>query len=81
MGEQKNLTDENVEELRAHLDKMKMGNPELTYSFYSQPRVELNPEYVVSSLDEIKDTLATLERKIDLIFDGHVLLNGVFKKL
>ena len=36
MGEQRNLTEENVEGLRAVLDKMQESNPELEYSFFKQ---------------------------------------------
>lgn len=38
MGEQRNLTEENVEELREHLERMKKGNPDLEYRFFEQAR-------------------------------------------
>lgn len=34
MGEQRNLTEENVEELKIQLDKMKEDNPDLEYNFF-----------------------------------------------
>ena len=42
MGEQRNLTEENVDELQAQLEKMKETNPNLEYRFYEQG--EGNPD-------------------------------------
>ena len=39
MGEQRNLTEENVETLRKQLEKMKIDNPDLTYRFFEQGRL------------------------------------------
>ena len=36
MGEQRNLTEENVDELKKHLDKMKEANSDLEYRFFEQ---------------------------------------------
>jgi len=36
MGEQRNLTEENVEELKKHLERMKETNPDLEYRFFEQ---------------------------------------------
>jgi len=36
MGEQRNLTEENVEELKAQLEKMQQDNPSLEYKFFKQ---------------------------------------------
>lgn len=36
MGEQENLTEENVEELKAHLKRMQKDNPDLEYRFFKQ---------------------------------------------
>ena len=38
MGEQRNLTDINVEELKAHLERMQKGNPDLEYKFFKQTK-------------------------------------------
>jgi len=47
MGEQRNLTEENVTDLRKHLEKMKEGNPELTYRFFKQDQV--NPQQIIEA--------------------------------
>ena len=36
MGEQRNLTDENVTELKEHLERMQKDNPDLMYRFFPQ---------------------------------------------
>jgi len=36
MGEQRNLTEENVTDLIEHLKKMKEANPDLEYAFFKQ---------------------------------------------
>ena len=36
MGEQRNLTEGNVEELKAQLKKMQQDNPKLEYRFFKQ---------------------------------------------
>jgi len=36
MGEQRNLTEENVDELRERLKEMSITNRELSYAFYKQ---------------------------------------------
>ena len=79
MGEQRNLTEENVEELKAKLEKMKFNNPDLDYRFYNQnsPVEKFNDEI----LKEVLEKMDALDRKLDLIFDGHVLMNGEFKKI
>ncbi len=77
MGEQRNLTEKNVEVLKAKLDKMKADNPDLEYRFYQQEEKEtLQPKML-----EIIDRLETLESTIKHIFDGHVLIAGKFQKI
>ena len=44
MGEQRNLTEENVEELRDRLEKMAITNRELSYAFYKQKDQKLCPD-------------------------------------
>ena len=39
------------------------------------------PDRKTVSLDLVMDRLEALERKIDHIFDGHVLINGQFRKV
>ena len=40
MGEQRNLTEDNVKELRAQLLKMQEDNPDLMYRFLKQDKKE-----------------------------------------
>lgn len=40
MGEQRNLTEENVEELSKKLKEMQKENPDLTYRFFEQRQSE-----------------------------------------
>ena len=75
MGEQQNLTEENVEELRAQLDKMKEDNPELRYRFWPQGK----PAAVTN--DQLMEKLEVIERQLKTILDGHVLIDGQFQKI
>jgi len=81
MGEQINLTEENVEELKKKLEDMQQDNPDLMYRFYPQEedKLEKFPSDKVS-MDAVYKKLEEIERKIDLIFDGHVLIDGRFVK-
>ena len=54
MGEQRNLTDENVSELRKHLERMQKQNPELEYRFFNQAQEESEIEKLRTELEEIK---------------------------
>ena len=81
MGEQRNLTRENVDELRERLEKMQEGNPDLEYRFFSQAEKESKPEWKSGHTELIKgllDKIESLERKIDHIFGDHVLIKGQF---
>lgn len=40
MGEQRNLTEENVEELEAKLNEMQKDNPDLEYRFFEQHKID-----------------------------------------
>ena len=73
MGEQRNLTEGNVEELEAHLKKMQEKNRDLEYQFYRQDAG--NPH------KEILERIDDLERLIKGIFDGYVLIDGQFQKI
>ena len=75
MGEQQNLTEENVEELRAELEKMQEGNPELKYRFFPQGEDEQ------PSNKKLFEKIEDLERLIKITFDGHVLIDGQFQKI
>lgn len=82
MGEQWNLTEENVDELGAHLARMQQENPDLEYRFFPQDeKTEPDAPNTITIVKEIRESLGALERKLDLIFDGHVLIDGGFKKI
>lgn len=54
MGEQRNLTEENVSELTKHLKRMQEDNPYLKYRFFDQDREESEIEKLRTELEEIK---------------------------
>ena len=79
MGELRNLTEENVEELKVTLNRMQKENPDLEYWFFPQKEeTESDTLKLVKITEEIKEKLDSLERKLNLIFDfdGHVLVDG-----
>lgn len=75
MGEQRNLTEENIDELKKHLERMQETNPDLEYRFFEQDKDEQ------PSNKKIFEKLETIERQLAMIFDGHVLINGTFRKI
>ena len=85
MGEIRNMTEENAEALRAELEEMKIDNPGLEYRMWEQNKKEL-----LGKLSEEKDEqpsnkaifekMEAIERKLDLIFGGHVLIDGLWTK-
>ena len=78
MGEQRNLTEENVEELREQLEKMQKTNPDLEFRFFEQAEPEPMHDKTIT---KIYDKLLELERKIDHIFGDHVLIKGQFQDI
>lgn len=82
-GIQRNLTEENVGDLKKQLDKMQEGNPDLEYQFFKQKRSEgLKQEADEAAWKDEQPTnkaifekLEAMERKIALIFSNHVLIN------
>ena len=80
MGEQRNLTEDNVEELREKLMEMQKENPELEYRFFEQTE-ESEPQDEQLTIKTLFGKLVEIEQKINHIFDGHVLINGEFKKI
>ena len=75
MGEQRNLTEENVEELRAKLEEMHKDNPDLEYRFWEQTKdegwpSEPQPQDEQPSSKKIFEKLDAIERQLKLIFDG-----------
>lgn len=81
MGEQRNLTEENVTELKSKLDKMAETNPNLEYRFFRQGTEKGQFERLESDIMEIKESIEDITRLIQNIFDGHILLNGKFTKI
>ncbi|HEA65800.1 hypothetical protein LCGC14_1705320 [marine sediment metagenome] len=81
MGEQRNLTEENVDELKVKLDKMQETNPELEYRFYEQDEKESLECMEQPSNKKIFEKREAIERQLNLIFDGHVLIDGRFRKI
>lgn len=77
MGEQRNLTEENVEALKEKLDAMQKDNPGLEHRFFDQDK---EPDDQPSN-KAIFEKLEAIERQIKMIFDGHVLIDGRFTKI
>lgn len=75
MGEQRNLTENNVDELKKILERMQETNPDLEYRFFEQGEDEQ------PSNKKVFEKLEAIERQLKLIFDGHVLINGTFQKI
>ena len=78
MGEQRNLTEENVEVLKKQLEKMKFDNPDLEYRFWEQdePKEELSDEKPSTGL---ADRVSRIEEAVEYIkhaIGDHVLING-----
>ena len=81
MGEQRNLTEENVDELKRKLGRMKEDNPDLEYRFFPQEDTADDRAFTDRELiQELIDKVEKLDRRLALIFDGHVLMNGQFVK-
>ena len=79
MGDQRNLTEENVDELKKKLEKMKINNPDLEYRFWEQDEKESLE--VQKNIKEINEKLDSLERLIKHTFGGHILIDGEFKQV
>lgn len=62
MGEQRNLTGENVEELRKHLEAMKEKNTDLRYSFFEQSEKDEQPsnKEIFEKMEEIESLIRSL---------------------
>lgn len=64
MGEQRNLTEENVEELKAKLEFIQEKNPDLEYRFFKQVENEqpFNKE-LLEKVESLEKQLAALTSK------------------
>jgi len=50
--------------------------PSLSESIFRETDKDRNPD-----LEKVLDRLETLERKLDLVFNDHILINGRFTKI
>lgn len=64
---------EQIEDLKVQLEKMKLTDP--------NDEEKGDSEDTISIVKEIREELKTLDRKLNLIFDDHILINGEFKKM
>ena len=78
MGEQKNLTEDNVSELRERLEKMKEENPDLEYRFFRQDQEQPDSVDTITLVKELTTKVDNLNTKIDRIFGNHILMDGLF---
>jgi len=72
MGEQRNLTEENVDELKTHLERMQKDNADLNWEFFQQEGIEKEEQ---PSRRELLNAIEELDRKIDRVFGEHVLVD------
>jgi len=73
MGEQWNLTESNVEELKEKLEELKKVNPDLGYRFHPQKE---DSDKERNYLLEIIDKLDAIDMKLNYIFGDHFLVDG-----
>ena len=78
MGEQRNLTEENVKELSAKLEKMQETNPDLEYRFFNQDEEQSDDGKDGPTIRDVLDRITVLENRIQLIFGDHFMVNGKF---
>jgi hypothetical protein len=74
-----NLRPEDVKEVTDKVNEIALSNP-----FIRHKTFDMEAKETVSSAEQliqIHEKIASLERKLDLIFGGHVLINGVFTKI
>jgi len=79
MAEQRNLTQENLKELKTIFRGMQKENPDLEYWFFPQKeKTKSDTLELITIAKEIKEKLDSLGQNPDLTFDfdGYVLLDG-----
>ena len=81
----RNLSEGNVGQLEELIGTMTVDNPEITYKTFRELEHsdELNPEEVRDlrkQVDELNETICDVKQMLKQIFDGHVLIDGQFKK-
>jgi hypothetical protein len=67
-----NMTDDNVKQVSKLIAELQKENPALTSKVYPMEEQPLSNAQVVANL------IGGLERKLDFVFGGHVLINGVW---
>jgi len=75
MGEQWNLTEPNVDELKKKLEELKKDNPDLGYRFFEQ-KDEIAPDRQEITLNNVMNKLEDIERQLNYIFGEHFLVDG-----
>ena len=75
-----NLTEANVDELKEKLEEMKTENPDIDYKTYIMEKLDKGKNEN-EGIAMILDKLEMLERKINMIFGDHVLINGDFRDI
>lgn len=68
-----NLTDYDVNLLQRQVEELKRNNPEIKSKVYQMEDMDFSKR-----LTAIEENIAELNRKLDLIFGGHVLIKGRF---
>lgn len=63
MEEVRNLTEENVEELKEHLERMKKNNPDLEYRFFDQMEENSKLNDLKQKLDDVKSEFQDLKNR------------------
>jgi len=79
MAEQRNLTQENVKEVKRIFKQMQEENPDLEYWFFPQKQeTKSGTLEMITIAKEIKEKLDSFGQNPDLTFDfdGYVLLDG-----
>lgn len=80
-----NLTESNVNELQDKLTDLLKENPDIesrVYPMDDSSSKEMSYEEVINQkLIRIEDKVEGLEKLLHQIFDGHILINGEFKKI
>lgn len=77
-----NLTHDNVAELTKKLDEMREENPDIKHHVFDMGEIKETLEKGKTEngmLEDILDKVKGVDRKLDMIFGGHVLIDGQFK--
>ena len=82
MGEQRNLTEENVDELKKHLDKMQKSNPDLEYRFFAQlQEISIKKETLQETITTLKHARIFISSREKMHPTGIELYDNLIEKL